>query len=194
MADYLGTTQRLHDYFAKDWTRPDLTHLECAGMWLKVLSTIFGFPNDHPFQIKPQMEPSRPYFAPTHLSRSASANPHAAKPVWVLSDDEGTIAVVEVRSASGPADWGSIKGQAYNYIQKLKKNSAPTLGIIACGHRFICWEQMPAGGGGRFECTLPRRLFPSRGVPSSVVWDSLAVQAYFEDVKERARNGEFVDC
>jgi len=191
MADYLGTTQRLHEYFAKDWTRPDLTHPECAGIWLKVLSTIFCFPNDHPFQIKPQFQPrqtQRQYFAATKFRSYSNV-----KPVWVLSDDEAIIAVVEVRSARETMNWGSIKGQAYDYIYKLDKHSKPTIGIIAQGDKFICWEQMPAGGEGRFDCTLPRRLFPIRGTPSSVVWDSVAVQRYFEGVRERARNGEFSD-
>jgi len=189
MADYLGTNERMHDYFVKDWTRPGLTHAECAGMWLKILSTIFCFPNDHPFQIKPQFQPyqSLRQYSTATKSRSNSST----KPVWVLSDDEGTIVVVELRSSTEFTNWGSVRGQAYDYIYKLNKNTRPTIGIIAQGDKFICWEQIPVGGEGRFECTLPRRLFPVRGMPASVVSDSLAVQGYFEDVKERVMIGDF---
>jgi len=188
MAEYMGTTQRLHDYFAKDWTRPDLPYTECAGIWLKILSTIFCFPNDHPFQIKPQFQPrlsQRQYFAATKPRSNSNA-----KPVWVLSDDEAVIAVVEVRSVSESVNWGSVQGLAYDYIKNLNKHSRSTIGIIAQGHKFICWEQIPMGDG-RYECTLPRKLFTVRGMPVSVVKDSLAVQAQFEGVRKRAMNGEF---
>lgn len=191
MADYLGTTERLHNYFAKDWTRPDLSYAEGAGIWLKVLSTIFCFPNDHPFQIKPQFQPhqsARQYFAHTKLRSNSTA-----RPVWVLFDDEAIIAVVEVRSVTESVHWGSVQGQAYDYIKKLNKHSKPTIGIIAQGDKFICWEQRPVGHDGEFECTLPRKLFPLPGTPVSVVRDSLAVQTHFDGVRERARDGEFSD-
>jgi type I site-specific restriction endonuclease len=115
------------------------------------------------------------------------------KPVWVLFDDEAIIAVVEVRSVTESVNWGSVQGQAYDYIKKLNKHSKPTIGIRAQGDKFICWEQRPAGNDAGYECTVPRRLFPIRGTPVSVVSDSLAVQRHFEDVRERAVNGEFSD-
>jgi len=189
MADYLGTTDRLQNYFAKEWTRLDLPYTECAGIWLKILSTIFCFPNDHPFQIKPQFQPhqsSHQYFAATKLRSNSNA-----KPVWVLFDDEAVIAVVEVRSVTESVNWGSVQGQAYDYIKKLNKHSKPTIGIRAQGDKFICWEQRPVGNDGGYECTVPRRLFPIRGTPVSVAWDSLAVQSHFDGVRERAINGEF---
>jgi hypothetical protein len=189
MADYLGTTQRLHDYFAKNWTRPNLPYAECAGIWLKVLSTIFCYPNDHPFQIKPEFRPhqsSRQYFA-------ATTSHSSAKPVWVLSDNEAVIAVVEVRPLTESVHWGSVQGSAYDYIAKLNKHSKPTIGIIAQGDKFICWEQIPLGSDKGYECTLPRKLFPARGMPVSVVKDSVAVQTQFQGVRERAMNGDFTD-
>lgn len=183
MADYLGTTPRLRSFFQKDWTRPNLTPAECAGIWLKVLSTIFCNPNDHPFQIKPQYLHRYQYI----LSPAASQiNPN---PVWVLFDDETTIAVVEVRSSKQPSNWSSVKGQAYSYISDLpsKLPSTPTIGIIAQGDKFICWEQTAE------QCTVPRRLFTVRGEPVSVVDDSELVQSWFEEVRERAIEGDFAD-
>jgi len=189
MADYLGSTQRLYDFFAKDWTRPDLTHAECAGIWLKILSTIFCYPNDHPFQIKPQFRPhqSRRPYSYSHFPMNNSG----AQPVWVLFDEEDTIAVVEVRSKKESVNWSSIEGHAYNHIKTLNKRLQPTIGIIAQGDKFICWEQIPVGSSGGYECTLPRKLLPTRGAPASVVMDSLLVQTYFEDIRRRARDGEF---
>jgi hypothetical protein len=112
------------------------------------------------------------------------------KPVWVLTHDEAVVAVVEVRSVTEPENWGSVQGAAYDYIRKLGKYSKPTIGIIAQGHKFICWKQLPMGGG-KYECTLPRKLFLIRGMPVSVVVDSIAVEKHFENVRERAVNGGF---
>lgn len=191
MAEYLGATQRLYDYFAKDWTRPDLTRAECAGIWLKILSTIFCYPNDHTFKITPHCHP--PQSQRSYIHPYSRINTSDAQPVWVLSDDKGTIAVVEVRSTADPTNWCSIQGQAYNYIKTLNKRSRPTIGVIAQGDKFICWEQMPAGNAAGHQCTIPRKLFPTRGTPVSVVTDSLAVQKHFEDIRKRARNREFSD-
>jgi hypothetical protein len=190
MADYLGTTTRLYDYFAKHWTRPDLPYAECTGIWIKILSTIFCTPNDHPFQIKPEF---RPHQSSHQYSAVTKLHPNA-KPVWVLSDDEAVIAVVEVRSVSEVVHWGSVQGSAYDYIRKLNKRSKPTIGIIAQGDKFICWKQSPVGSESEFECTLPRKLFPVRGLPVSVVVDSLAVEKHFESVRDRAMKGGFTDC
>jgi hypothetical protein len=189
MAEYLGTTPRLYDYFAKDWTRPDLPYAECTGIWIKILSTTFCTPNDHPFQIKPEFRPHqtpRQNFAATKLHSNA-------RPVWVLSDDEAVIAVVEVRSLSEFVNWGSVQGSAYDYIRRLNKLSKPTIGIIAQGDKFICWEQTPVGSESGYECTLPRKLFPARGLPVSVVVDSLAVEKHFQGVRDRAMEGGFTD-
>lgn len=191
MADYLGSTQRLYDYFAKDWTRPDLTHAECSGIWLKILSTIFCYPNDRPFQIRPQFQPRQSQR--TYIHPYSPINNSNAQPIWVLDDDKGTIAIVEVRSTTDPVNWCSIQGQAYTYIKALNKRSRPTIGIIAQGDKFICWEQTPVGNTAGYECTIPRKLFPTRGEPASVVTDSLAVQGHFDDVRKRARNREFSD-
>lgn len=182
MALYLGSTPRLQSFFSKDWMRPDLTLAEGAAIWLKILSTIFCFPNNHPFQIKPQIARSSAPFHYKHLTTHDT-------PVWVLFDDETTIAVVEVRSPKQRANWSSIHGLAYTYIDSLPKSKyphVPTIGIIAQGDKFICWEQTREG------CTLPRTLFPSRSEPASVVADSGRVEKWFEEVRERAISGEFV--
>lgn len=183
MAEYLGATARSQTYFAKEWSRLNLTHDECTGIWIKILSTIFCFPNDHPFQIKPQSQQS-----PSYVQRHHHTN---IKPVWVLFDDEGTIAVIEVHSAKESMNWGSIQGQAYNHITSLRKRSQPTIGIIAQGDKFICWEQTIIGSDGQLQCMIPRKLFPIRGNPASVVEDSEAVQEHFEAVRMRAKEGEF---
>lgn len=188
MAAYLGSNPRLRAFFTKDWTRSDLTHAECASIWLKILSTIFCFPNDHPFQIKPQLVP--PPLKYRYLTRPAASNgdskvdPHS---IWVLFDDEAIIAVVESRSSLSPANWSSIRGSAYTYISSLPKSHSPTIGIIAQGDKFICWEQTQE------QCTLPRQLFPVRGEPASVVDDSVEVQTWFEEVRERAVKGGFAE-
>src|SRR5882762_387006 len=98
MADYLGTNERMHDYFVKDWTRPGLTHAECAGMWLKILSTIFCFPNDHPFQIKPQFQAYRTVRQYSTATKSRSSS--STMPVWVLDKNDATFVLVELRSST----------------------------------------------------------------------------------------------
>ena len=49
------------------------------------------------------------------------------------------------------------------------------------------------GSESGFECTLPRKLFPARGLPVSVVVDSLAVEKHFQGVRDRAVKGGFTD-
>ncbi|KAF7968360.1 hypothetical protein HWV62_30883, partial [Athelia sp. TMB] len=177
MALYLGTSKRHSDFLVKEWSRPNMNTAECTGIWIKIMSSVFCNDYHHPFQIKPYHEPHR---------YSSAAPP----PLWVLSDDLAAIIVIEVRPARSTMNWGSVQGQAYRYIEKLNKPYQPTIGIIAHGDKFLCWEQTPLGGG-RFQCTIPRMLFPTRGTPASVVHDSESVETYFEAVKERAKDGDF---
>lgn len=183
MALYLGSSKRHSDFLVKEWSRPNMAPAECAGIWIKIMSTVFCNDYHHPFQVKPVHSPYRPSF-------SSSVPP----PLWVLSDDQSALIVIEIRPHRTKAliDWSSIQGAAYTYIERLRKRSQSTIGIIAHGDKFLCWEQTPLGDG-HFQCTVPRMLFPTRGAPASVVHDSEAVEAYLEEIKERAKDGDFCD-
>ncbi|KZP04005.1 hypothetical protein FIBSPDRAFT_878944 [Athelia psychrophila] len=181
MALYLGSSKRHNDFLVKEWSRPNMTPAECAGIWIKIMSIVFCNDYHHPFQIKPHTD--TPY-------RRTSAP--APAPLWVLEDDQAALVVIEIRAPKAAMDWGSISGPAYTHIAQLNKRAQSTIGIIAHDDKFLCWEQTPLGDG-RFQCTVPRVLFPARGSPASVVHDSEAVEAYLERIKERAKDGDFCD-